>query len=80
MRQRQLLPSRTPRGGPLGYVIFLSDILGIFYDSFLEYRLFNSFPVEEFLLPLLQACVETHKTYVNKKVGPPLVLCLLSLL
>ena len=38
-------------GGPLGYAIFLSDILGIFYESFLQRELFNSFPEEECLLP-----------------------------
>lgn len=42
--------SPHPRRGPLGYVIFLSDILGIVYDSFLEHELLNSFPMEEFLL------------------------------
>lgn len=46
MWQLQLLPSLTPPGGPLRYVIFLSDIPEIFYDSFLEHQLFNSFPMD----------------------------------
>lgn len=43
MWQLQLLPSLTFPEGSLRYVIFLSDILKIFYDSFLEHQLFNSF-------------------------------------
>lgn len=54
-------------GGPPGYAIFLSDILGIFYESFLERELFNSFPEEEFLLPQQQVYVETHRTYIKKR-------------
>lgn len=54
-------------GGPLGHAIFLSNILGIFHDSFLKHELFNSFPLEDFFfLAYLQVDMETHRTSVNR--------------
>lgn len=76
MWQLQLLPSLAPSGGPLGYVIFLSDILGLFYDSFLGCQLLNPFSMKEFFLSCRSVWKLTELS-CTKKEECPLVLHLL---
>lgn len=73
-------PLALPVGGPWGMWYFSLTFLEYFMIHSWSIDFLNSLPMEEFLLPLLQACVETHKTYVNKKVGSPSVHCILPLL